>query len=102
MTGSVFDVWADKLLTRLSERDVEHTDRARQLLVMAMEAQTVDGPGASPEQIVAWLDRFPLDDIATLYVTKYDARRLTFNRCVRLLADLHELWIDARMPEPSV
>lgn len=92
----LFEAWADALLAALARRGIAHTERARSLLVSAIEAQTEDGPGGTPEQVLEWLGQFPLDDIAVLYATKYNARRLTFNRCIRLLADLHELWIDAR------
>ncbi len=99
MTNPDFESWADSLLDKLQKQGVAHTDSARKLLIMAMEAQTTDGPGASAERVSAWLGRFPLDGIATLYVTKYNARPFTFNRCIRLLSDLHELWIDVRMSD---
>lgn len=93
------DRWVRALLDELCARGVEHTPLARNLLVMALAAQAAEGPSSDPQKISDWLARFSLPDIATLYATKYNYRRLSFNRCVRFLADLHELWLDVRAGE---
>lgn len=93
---TIFTNWTDRFLTLLANRGIEHTPNAKRLINAALLSQVEEGPTRDLEEIQRWLEQFRLDDVATLYATKYNARKLSFNRCVRLLSDLHELWIDAR------
>jgi hypothetical protein len=106
----IFNRWSARLIDALAARGIGHTEGARQLLVTAMLAQVEEGPTRDLAQVEKWLAQFPIDGIATLFATKYNGRKLNFNRCIRLLADLHELWLDARamaiappaIPEPEL
>ncbi len=88
--------WVDSFLAQLKMFDVNHTPCARNLLIATVVAQLIEGPIKEEEKIIEVIRKVSIEEVATLYRTKYYGRQLTYNRAIRLLSDLHELWLDVR------
>jgi hypothetical protein len=68
---------------------------ARDLFVLTVNAQ-IDAGIISEDKVVALLRSMRWPGIIDFYHLKFGNRPLSYNRMLRLLADMHDLWIVAR------
>lgn len=75
---------------------IEVSLAAEEFLIFAARAQILEGLLDSERDVIHSIGSMPLADLVTFYRVKYGNRKLTFNRAVRLTADLHDRWIETR------
>ncbi|WP_442505058.1 hypothetical protein SH528x_003829 [Novipirellula sp. SH528] len=89
--------WIDEQIAPVFEDvGIKVSESSRDLLVLALNTQIEEGLVENPRALARAIEALPLEDLPAFYRMKYGNRTLSFNRTVRLLADLHERWIDSR------
>jgi hypothetical protein len=89
--------WIRQNVVDLFRRNaIEVSVVAEEFLLFAARAQILEGLLGSERDLIHSIDSMPLADLVTFYKVKYGNRKLTFNRAVRLTADLHDRWIETR------
>jgi hypothetical protein len=90
------DAWVRQHIIRPFQNDVGITEVAAEFLEFVARAQLREGIKSSAVDLIEGMSRMPVDSLLMLYRAKYGARLLTFNRAVRLVADLHDQWVTVR------
>ena len=78
---------------------------ARDLFVLTVHAQ-IDAGIIRKDKVAAAVEAIMRPDITNFYRLKFGGRPLSYNRMLRLLADMHDMWIlnhnrSARFPIDS-
>ncbi len=90
------DAWVRQHIIHPFQNDVGVTEAAAEFLELVARAQLREGIKRSAADLIEGMGRMPVGSLLALYRAKYGARLLTFNRAVRLVADLHDQWIMVR------
>jgi len=94
--------WIDEQVRdRFARAGIECSPAAFALFLDAVHAQVGEGI-VGAQQILRSLSALRLDAMPAFYVMKFGRRPLTYNRALRLLADMHDQWIDRRVPDGGV
>ena len=79
----------------LARSGIEVTGPARDLFIRTALAQ-VEAGIVPAERLMAAIHKLDLDGLPDFYLMKFGPLPLSYNRMVRLLADMHDKWIDRR------
>ena len=88
-----FDIYLDALFNKIKLSGVEVTEGAREVFRCVLIYQVRDGLFETESVQIDFISKIRSDDISSLYTLKYSSQRLTCNRAVRFLADIHEIWL---------
>jgi hypothetical protein len=94
--------WLDgEFVPELRRNNLDITETARELFTLVLCGQVREGLVRDGESLSRMLRRLDVKDLIVLYTLKYGRRRVTVNRAVRLLADLHDPWVAIRSDEAA-
>jgi len=85
----------------LESRGIEVRPAARDLFLRTAMAQAEAGI-VPRDKLLAAVQRLELEGLADFYLLKFGPRPLSYNRMLRLLADMHDKWIASRREPPAV
>ena len=84
------------LKAELDLLSVQITDAAVEIFELAMINQIKDDIISDPSVLCSFLSKQMAIDVAKIFQLKYNVPRLTSNRMIRLLGDMHDSWIKFR------
>jgi hypothetical protein len=85
-----------RLRPEFNNEALKMTPTAILVIQIVLEAQMSEGLVSDQHQLISLMDAICPRDIVNLYFIKYGRRTLTTNRAIRLLADMHDMWIAIR------